>query len=153
MTYLKKSATTLSAALILFASAIGAPQAMAASFSEEGARVWIARTEGFIQAAEAEDMQVSEKAACQGLFGELMQNSGKVANWASESHRSFCRAIDGFRGALTAKNPCKDLKASLGYLKNVKPGKDPEEVVAEVARFQNLIERMIAGLKEMKTCR
>jgi hypothetical protein len=154
MTFFRK--TIMFTGLLLIAS-ISAQSAMAVSFKDDGARIWVARTERFIAASQGEaagggNFFEQGKAACDGITGELFKIGGVVPIWAAESHRSFCRGMDGFGSRRSFRKACGDIKSTIGYLENARPEKAPQEVVTAAEKFRISLETFMQAAKAEHVC-
>jgi hypothetical protein len=148
-----------SAAIVgsILVAAFNAQSAMAISFKDDGASVWVARTQKFIEATTGEGLSNEglfdrQKAACQGISGELFKIGGVVPIWAAESHRSFCRGVDGFYSKRNLRKACGDFKSAIGYLENAKPEKAPQDVVATAEKFRKTLEFVLSEVKKEDLC-
>ena len=62
-------------------------------------------------------------------------------------HDEICKALDGFSGSITVKDPCGELKKAAGYLAKAKPFGDSAEIVPTAQRLVAMIETMRAGAR------
>lgn len=149
----------ISAALAgsILVAAFSAQSALAIPFKGEGASIWMARTQQFIEATTGEGLTNEglferQKTACQGISGELFKIGGVVPIWAAESHRSFCRGVDGFYSKRNLRKACGDFKSAIGYLENAKPEKAPQDVVATAEKFRKTLELVLTEVKKEDLC-
>jgi hypothetical protein len=141
----------LAAALI--ASAALAPAPALALTRPEAAAIWVARSNAIMAVADdptttGDNILQRQRAACSGLMGERMKVGGYVPTWAAEGQASICKALDGFSGSITVKDPCGELKKAAGYLSRPKPFGDSAEVVPTAERLVAMITVMRAGARE-----
>lgn len=146
LTRMKMNLATALAAMTVIAAA-GPAQAF--NFSEEGAAKWLSRTELMVGAFSSSQVPLAAglKSACTGITGELFWYGSRAPLWAVEGHRSFCRGVDAINGSQFTAGLCKELRVSARYLKQAKPGKDPD---ATVAAANALLERVTLILEAGK---
>ena len=131
----------------LVAAASLAPGQALALTRAEAAAIWVARSNAIIApttdpSTTADNILQRQRAACSGLLGERMKVGGYVPTWAAEGQASICKALDGFSGSITVKDPCGELKKAAGYLSKAKPFGDSAEVVPTAGRLVAMIESM-----------
>jgi hypothetical protein len=143
------------------ALSIFAGQASAA-FGDVAAQVWVERTQRIVAAIDqpiAAGADLSESAtnagrylsaiqdACAGLQGELIKNGGKnMPVWAQTAQQNLCLGAKQLYSAFDAgkkdKNYCRQLDGAASYARKVKPGEDPEAVVAAAAQLAAAAEKL-----------
>ena len=131
----------------LVAAASLAPGQALALTRAEAAAIWVARSNAIIApttdpSTTADNILQRQRAACSGLLGERMKVGGYVPTWAAEGQASICKALDGFSGSITVKDPCGELKKAAGYLSKAKSFGDSAEVVPTAGRLVAMIESM-----------
>lgn len=131
----------------LVAAASLAPGQALALTRAEAAAIWVARSNAIIApttdpSTTADNILQRQRAACSGLLGERMKVGGYVPTWAAEGQASICKALDGFSGSITVKDPCGELKKAAGYLSKAKPFGDSAEVVPTAGRLVAMIGSM-----------
>ncbi len=139
-------------AAALFAAASLAPGQALALTKAEAASIWVARSNAIIAptsdpSTTGDNILQRQRAACSGLLGERMKVGGYVPTWAAEGQASICKALDGFSGSITVKDPCGELKKAAGYLAKAKPFGDSAEIVPTAQRLVAMIETMRAGAR------
>ena len=139
--------------IALIASASLAPGQAFALTKPEAAAIWVARSNAIMAVAadpttNGDNILQRQRAACSGLLGERMKVGGYVPTWAAEGQASICKALDGFNGSITVKDPCGELKKAAGYLSRPKPFGDSAEIVPTAERLVAMIGVMRAGARE-----
>jgi hypothetical protein len=138
----------------LLAASVLAPASPALALTRpEAAAIWVARSNAIMAAANdptttGDNILKRQRAACSGLMAERMKVGGYVPTWAAEGQASICKALDGFDGSITVKDPCGELKKAAGYLSKPKPFGDSAEVVPTAERLVAMIAVMRAGARE-----
>lgn len=134
----------LSATLAVTVAAL-VPVPASALDKAEAAAVWSARNRAFLAviqdpATNSSNVMSAHKAACRGLLGEHLRIGGITPHWATGAQHDFCRAIDGFSGVTSVKNPCGDLKSAGGKYGKAVPFGDSEAVTETSLQMVELIE-------------
>lgn len=137
------------------ALALVAQSASAATFSDERAAIWVARTNGFIASVSGDDLTLDNlsprlSASCQGITMEVAKPD--IPTWAQQGHLYFCHAADDIRHKY-GKAICKDLRTSMNALKKADPAKEPEAVMAAARDLIDLEQVMLDGFGQSKVCR
>lgn len=140
-------------ATVLLAAASLAPGQALALTKPEAAAIWVARSNAIMAVTTdptttGDNILRRQRAACSGLLGERMKVGGYVPTWAAEGQASLCKALDGFSGSITVKDPCGELKKAAGYLSKAKPFGDSAEIVPTAERLVAMIAVMRAGARE-----
>lgn len=135
---------TLFATLAITAAALVPAPALALD-KPEAAATWVARNRAFLAVSQdlvsnGATILASQRAACRGLIGEHLRIGGITPHWATGAQRDFCRAMDGFNGVKSVKNPCGDLKAAAAKYGKAVPFGDSEAVVETSRQMVQLIE-------------
>ena len=153
------SRITAALATVLVASASLAPGQALALTRPEAAAIWVARSNAIMApitdpTTTPDNIMQRQRAACSGLLGERMKVGGYVPTWAAEGQASICKALDGFSGSITVKDPCGELKKAAGYLAKAKPFGDSAEVVPTAGRLVAMIEaiRTAARAEGLRRC-
>lgn len=149
---------TLSATLAITAAALVPAPALALD-KPDAAATWVARNRAFIAvsqdlASNGATILAAQRAACRGLIGEHLRIGGITPHWATGAQRDFCRAIDGFNGVTSVKNPCGDLKSAAGKYGKAVPFGDSEAVTETSRQMVELIEiiRRAASRSGFRKC-
>lgn len=134
------------AAAALLAAGLFASSASAGMLTKpEAAATWSARNRAFLAVSQdlarnGANIMAAQRAACQGLLGEHLRIGGITPHWATGAQHDFCRAIDGFSGKTSVKNPCGDLKSAGSKYGKAVPFGDSEAVVETSQQMVQLID-------------
>ncbi len=120
--------------------------AFAGDFDADGATVWAARVNGFVDSFQnvgampenpkPEDFRPAFRAmkqSCEGLTGENMKYGSHMPLWASQAESEYCSGVNVF--AMNPHAAGKPLRAAVKTFSKADPAKDPPEVVAAAGRM------------------
>ncbi|MFA7263555.1 MAG: hypothetical protein WC068_11095 [Caulobacter sp.] len=147
---------TLSATLAITAAALVPAPALALD-KPEAAATWVARNRAFLAVSQdlarnGANLLPAQQAACRGLIGEHLRIGGITPHWATGAQRDFCRAMDGFNGKASVKNPCGDLRSAARQYGKAVPFGDSEAVTETSRQMVGLIEIILRAASQTHKC-
>ena len=142
----------------LLAAGLFASHASAAMLTKpEAAATWVARNRAFLAVSQdlarnGANLLPAQQAACRGLIGEHLRIGGITPHWATGAQRDFCRAMDGFNGKASVKNPCGDLRSAARQYGKAVPFGDSEAVTETSRQMVGLIEIILRAASQTHKC-
>lgn len=142
-----RSLRPIAGAVAVLLTVSSLPSPASALTKQEAAAAWVARVKVFMDVnadptTTNENVLGRQRDACKGITGERMKMGGYWPLWAAEGMASYCKAMDGFQGAITVKDPCGELKKASGYFGKAKAFGDSDAVEPAAAQMVQVIEKM-----------